>query len=85
MQMKTILKLLGGIQSNYWGGISPSRFGTPAYFHTKTEGKFRPEATRNLFCTFATLSVPLQVVPREGKQYGLMHFISYLKPIATEL
>ena len=23
MQMKTILKLLGGIQSNYWGDISP--------------------------------------------------------------
>ena len=29
------------------------------------QGKFRPEATRNLHCTFATLSVLLQ-----GKQYG---------------
>ena len=31
MQMKTILKLLGGIQSNYWGNISPHPpgFGTP--------------------------------------------------------
>ena len=31
MQMKAILKLLGGIQSNYWGGYippSPPGFGT---------------------------------------------------------
>ena len=29
MQMQTILKLLGGIQSNYWGNISPIPLGTP--------------------------------------------------------
>ena len=28
------------------------------------QGKFRPKATRNLYQTFATLSVPLQVVTR---------------------
>ena len=31
MQVKNILKLLVGIQSNYWGNISPPGFGTPAY------------------------------------------------------
>ena len=29
MQMNTILKLLGGILSNYWGDISPPRVSTP--------------------------------------------------------
>ena len=29
VQMQTILKLLVGIQSNYWGDISPPGFGTP--------------------------------------------------------
>ena len=29
MQMWTILKVLGGIQPNYWGDISPPCFGTP--------------------------------------------------------
>ena len=28
---------------------------------------------RNLYGTFATLSVPSQVVAREGKQYGTVH------------
>ena len=36
-------------------------------------GKFRPEATRNLYCIFATLAVPLHVVTRKGKQCGTMH------------
>ena len=37
LQMKTIFKLLGGIQSNYWGNISPipppppPGFGTPVW------------------------------------------------------
>ena len=31
------------------------------------QGKFRPEATRTLYCTFATLSVPLQEVAHKGK------------------
>ena len=52
------------------------------YFHTKAEGKFRPEATRNLYCTFATLSIPLQVAAHEGKQYATMHLIPCLKSIA---
>ena len=39
------------------------------------QGKFKSEATCNLLCTFATLSVPLQVVTREGKQHGTMHLI----------
>ena len=51
----------------------------PFYFHSilkfssifhsilPYQAKFRPEATRNLYCTFATLSVPLQVVAQEGK------------------
>ena len=29
--MKTILKLLGRIQSNYWGGYIPPGFGTPVH------------------------------------------------------
>ena len=33
MQMQTILKLLGGIQSNYWGGYIPPGFGTPDSYH----------------------------------------------------
>ena len=43
------------------------------------------EATRNLYCTFTTLSVSLQVVAREGKQYGVMHLISYLMRCRNEL
>ena len=43
------------------------------------------EATHNLYCIFATLSVPLQVVAREGKQYGTMHFIPYLKDYRNDL
>ena len=31
MQMWTILKLLGGIQLNYWGGYIPPGFGTPGF------------------------------------------------------
>ena len=34
---------------------------------------FGPEATRNLYCNFATLRTPLQVVACKGKQYGTMH------------
>ena len=37
------------------------------------QDEFRTEATRNLYRYFATLSVPLQVVARESKQYGTMH------------
>ena len=40
---------------------------------------------RNLYCTLATLSVPLQVVARKGKQYGTMHLIPYLKLYCNEL
>ena len=29
MQMKTLIKLLGGIQSNYWGDVSPPGFRHP--------------------------------------------------------
>ena len=55
-------------------------------FHTSIpiQGKFRPEATRNLYCTFATLSAPLQVVAREGKQYGTMPLVPYLKHYRNE-
>ena len=52
-------------------------------FHTKIffiflsilpyQGKFRLPATRNLDSTFAMLSMPSQVVAREGKQHGKMH------------
>ena len=38
-----------------------------------------------LYCVFATLSVPLQVVAREGKKYGTMHLIPYLKDYRNEL
>ena len=58
-------------------------------FHTKFscmfhsilsyQGKFWPEATCNLYCTLKTLSVLLQVIAHEGKQYGTMHLIPYLK------
>ena len=36
-------------------------------------------------CTFATLSVPLQVVASECKQYSTMHLIPYLKHYRNEL
>ena len=49
------------------------------------QGMFKPEATRNLHCIFATLSVLLQVVAREGKQYGTLHLIPYLKDYLNEL
>ena len=47
--------------------------------------RFRPEATRNLYYTFATLSTPLQVVDREGKRNGTMHLIPYLNHYCNEL
>ena len=46
------------------------------------QGKFKPEATRNLNCNFATLRVLLQVIAHECKQYGAIHLIPYLKHIA---
>ena len=46
---------------------------------------FRLEATCDLYCTFATLSLPLQVVGRKGKQYSMMHLIPYLKHYRNEL
>ena len=49
------------------------------------QGKFRPKATRNLHCTFSTLSVSLQVVARESKECGTMHLIPYLKHYRNEL
>ena len=55
-------------------------------FHTSiNQRKFRPEAVRNLNCSFAMLSVPLQVVAREGNQYDTMHLIPYLKHYRNEL
>ena len=42
------------------------------------QSKFRPEATRSLYCTYATLSVPLQVVACKGKQRGMVRYISSL-------
>ena len=56
-------------------------------FHTSIPSKFRPEDARNLYryCIFATLSVPLHVVARQGKQYGTMHFIPYSKNYSNEL
>ena len=64
-------------------------------FHTKIflhlpsilpyQGKFRPEATCNLHCILATLSVHLQVVARKGKQYGTMHLIPYLNDYRNKL
>ena len=40
-------------------------------YHTSIPAKFRAKAMRNLYCTFATLSVPLQVVTRKGRQYDI--------------
>ena len=40
---------------------------------------------RNLYCTFAMLSVLLQVVAHKGKQYGAMHLIPYLKHYRHDL
>ena len=48
-------------------------------------GMFRSKTARNLYCTFATLSVTLQVVAHKGKQYGTMHVIQYLKYFRNEL
>ena len=47
--------------------------------------KFRAEAARNLYCTFATLSVLLQEVAHEGKQYDTMHLTPYLKHYCNDL
>ena len=47
--------------------------------------KFRHQAMRDLYCSFATLSEPLQVVAGEGKLYGTMHLIPYLKLYRNEL
>ena len=54
-------------------------------FYTKVSLDFRPKATHNLYCRIATLSISLQVVAREVKQYGLMHLILYLKHSYNEL
>ena len=54
-------------------------FHTKILFRTPYQGKFRPEAVHNLYCTFPTLSVPLEVVICEGKQYSTMHLIPFLK------
>ena len=56
-------------------------------FHSilQYQGKFRPEATRNLYHIFATFSVLLQKVTHEGKQYGTMHLIPYLKRFHNDL
>ena len=48
-------------------------------------GKFRPEATRNLYCIFATFSIPLQVVACKGKQHSTMYLIPHLKHYRNEL
>ena len=79
------------------GNFLPFRFHTKNHlFHSKRkfssifhfilpyQRKIRPEATRNLYCTFARLSVPLQVVAHEGKQYGTMHLIRYLKHYSND-
>ena len=55
------------------------------YYIIPYHGKFRPVATRNLYCTFATLSIPLQVVARKDRQYDTMHLITYLKHYHNEL
>ena len=53
MHMKAILKLLGGIQSNYWGDISPLSppcFDTTAYDYRGTsyiEEKFERKQVRH--------------------------------------
>ena len=49
------------------------------------QGKFRLEAMRNLHYTFAMLSVLLPVIAHEGKQYGAIHFIPYLKHYRNDL
>ena len=48
------------------------KFSSIFHFILPYQGKFRPEATRNLYCTFEMQNVPLQVVAREGKEYGTM-------------
>ena len=49
------------------------------------QSKFRSEATRNLYCIFATLSIPLQVVACKGKQHSTMYLIPHLKHYRNEL
>ena len=58
----------------------------PSIFHSilSYQGKFIPKATSNLYCTFATLNVPLKVVARESK-HGTMHFIPYSKHYRNEI
>ena len=49
-----------------YGQFSSVPYSIP-YFHTKYQGKFKPEVQRNLYSIFATLSVPLGVVAREAE------------------
>ena len=46
-------------------------------FHTSISRRFRLEAMRNLYYTFVTLRVPLQVLARQNKRctYHASHFI----------
>ena len=61
------------------------KFSSIFHFILPYQGKFRPKTICCWYCTFATLSIPLQAVACEGKQYGLMHLISYLKFYHNEL
>ena len=54
-------------------------------FHTSIPMWFRQSATRNLYCTFATLSMPSQIVAREGKQHSTIDLIPHLKHYRNEL
>ena len=83
------LELTMCAEGRAWYGMEDnfSIFHSGIHFHfiLLYQGKFRPEATHNLYCTFATLSILLQVVAHEGKQYGTMHLIPCLKHYRNDL
>ena len=85
MEWKTIFPY--SIRAIFFHSIFHSILKFSPIFHSilPYQGNFKLEATRSLYCVFATLSVPLQVVARDGKRYGTMHLIPYLKDYRNEL
>ena len=85
MEWKTIFPY--SIRAIFFHSILHSILKFSSIFHSilPYQGNFKPEATRSLYCIFATLSVLLQVVAREGKQHGTTHLIPYLKDYRNEL
>ena len=55
-------------------------FHTKIFFHIPFHAKVNLDRKESIICI-----VPLQVVAHKGKQFGMMHFIQYLKHYRNEL